>query len=211
MDDDGVEAWRATLLDVWRAGQALSAVGPGPVAVHLDHSAALAAELDPPERAVDLGSGAGIPGLALAGLWPGSEWLLVDASRRRVQLLRSAVRRLGWERRVHAVHDRAEDLARRERWRTWADLVVARSFGPPAATAECGVGFLRPGGILVVTEPPEESTTERWPVEGLRQLGLSPLPSPSGDAVRVQRLVLDDPVDPRWPRRTGVPTRRPLF
>lgn len=202
--------WSDTLLDVWRDGQRLSAVGPGPVVEHLEHSSALAAQLEPPRRAVDLGSGAGIPGLALAGWWPASEWLLVDAARRRVRLLEDAVARLGWQGRVHVLHGRAEDIARVPAWRGWADLVTARSFGPPAATAECGVGFLRPGGVLVVTEPPE-GEQDRWPADPLAAIGLRPLPSPSSDQVRIQRLERIGELPDHVPRRPGIPAKRPLF
>lgn len=203
-------SWSDTLLDVWRDGQRLSAVGPGPVVEHLAHSAALAAQLEPPERAVDLGSGAGIPGLALAGWWPESEWLLVDAARRRVRLLEDAVARLGWQGRVHVLHGRAEDIARVRAWRGWADLVTARSFGPPATTAECGVGFLRPGGVLVVTEPPA-GDHDRWPAAPLVAIGLRPVPSPPSDAVRIQRLARIGAVPDHLPRRPGIPAKRPLF
>lgn len=202
--------WQEALLDVWRDGQRLSAVGPGPVTEHLEHSSALAAQLPAPARAVDLGSGAGIPGLALAGWWPESEWLLVDAARRRVRLLEDAVTRLDWRGRVHVVHGRAEDLARVPDWRAWADLVTARSFGSPAATAECGIGFLRPGGVLVVTEPPTEDEV-RWPPGPLAAIGLRPVPSPPTDRVRIQRLERIGEVPEHLPRRAGIPTKRPLF
>ncbi len=202
--------WQALLLDVWRDGQRLSAVGPGPVAQHLEHSLALGAQLSAPDHAVDLGSGAGIPGLALAGLWPSSQWLLVDAARRRVQLLERAVGLLGWSDRITVVHGRAEDVARDQQWRGWADLVVARSFGPPATTAECGVGFLRTGGFLVVTDPPA-TTADRWSTEGLRLLGLHPLTSPADDRVQMQRLELVESPPPTVPRRAGIPAKRPLF
>lgn len=202
--------WQARLLDVWREGQRLSAVGPGPVVDHLDHSLAIGAQLGAPDHAVDLGSGAGIPGLALAGLWPTSQWVLVDAARRRVQLLERAVTALGWSARVTVVHGRAEDVAHEPRWRGWADLVVARSFGPPATTAECGVGFLRIEGVLVVTDPPT-GASDRWPADGLRLLGLRALPAPDADRVRLQRLELVEAPPPTVPRRAGVPAKRPLF
>lgn len=198
------------MLDAWRAGQRLSAVGPGPVEVHLDHSAALAAQLDEPERAVDLGSGAGIPGLALAGLWPSSEWLFVEAARRRAQLLERAVRGLGWTDRVTVVHGRAEDMARDPDWRGAADLVTARAFGAPATTVECAMGFLAVGGLVVVTEPPEPQA-DRWPPVPLRELGLHPVLSPPTDQIRVQRLRLEAPAPATYPRRAGIPAKRPLF
>lgn len=203
-------AWESVVLDVWRHGQQLSAVGPGPVEAHLAHSRALAAQLDAPSRAVDLGSGAGIPGLALAGWWPGSEWLLIDAAQRRVRLLEEAVLRLGWTERVTVRHGRAEDAGRDRAWRGGADLVTARAFGPPAATAECGAPFLALHGVLVVTEPPTP-TDHRWPSAALEALGLTAAPSPDSDQVRVQRLVRTGEVPDRIPRRAGMPVKRPLF
>jgi 16S rRNA (guanine527-N7)-methyltransferase len=91
--------------------------------------------------------------------------------------------------------------------------VVARSFGAPAVTAECAVGFLRPGGRLAVSEPPEcaEPASVRWPEAGLGHLGFAP-------PARVQHaaanaVVLELPAAPadRWPRRDGVPAKRPLW
>lgn len=204
-------AWDEVVLDVWRAGQRLGAVGPGDVAVHIAHGRALAAQLDQPERAVDLGSGAGIPGLVLAGLWPTSRWLLVDAAARRVRLLSEGVARLGWGDRIEVRHGRAEDVSRDPSWSEAADLVTARSFGPPAATAECAVRFLRVGGVLVVTEPPTEDGASRWPPAAVADLGLEVVGPVPTDTVRVQRLVRTGAIPDRFPRRAGVPSRRPLF
>jgi len=53
------------------------------------------------------------------------------------------------------------------------DLVTARSFGPPAVTAECGVQFLRIGGVMIVSEPPDDTDSQRWNIEKLAELGLS--------------------------------------
>lgn len=201
--------WTEVLLEVWREGQRISAVGPGPVEQHLAHAVALAEALDPPAHGVDLGSGAGIPGLALAGCWPQSRWMLLDAALRRVRLLKDAIRRLGWEDRVVAVHGRAEDVARDPRWEARSDLVVARSFGSPASTLECGLRFLAHGGVIVVSEPPEE-VRGRWSGADLAELGLEEVPGEHG-AVRIRRFRRVGALPPSLPRRAGIPTRRPLF
>lgn len=198
--------WRATLADVWREGQRLSAVGPGDVQVHLDHAQRLTADLDEPALALDLGSGAGIPGLALAGLWPASTWVLLDAALRRTRLLEEAVARLGWTDRITVVHGRAEDLGRDPHWRGRFDLVTARLFGPPAAAAECAAPLLRVSGILAVTEPPDPAP-DRWPAEGVGTVGLDLLEPRPG----LQRLRLIAEPAARFPRKAGVPVRRPLF
>jgi len=196
-----------TLLAMWQVAQERSMVGPGDPRQHLERSFALAAAVEAPvERALDLGSGAGIPGLALAGLWPSSRWVLLDAANRRVELLRAAVAELGWSARVEVLHGRAEAVGRAPEHREAFDLVTSRSFGPPAVTAECGGSFVRVGGLLLVTEPPAVAGA-RWPAEPLAMLGLEP----AGVVAGAQRLCRVAPLDPRYPRRVGVPAKRPLF
>ncbi len=204
MSRDG-DPWEDTLLAAWVRAQDRSVVGPGDPRTHLRLARELAGRLPRASSAVDLGSGAGIPGLALAGLWPESTWVLIDAAQRRVMLMEETVRELGWDDRVAVVHGRAEDLARTD-LRGRFDLVTARSFGPPAATAECAVGFLREGGVLAVTEPPAADGS-RWSPEGLALLSLEVLPPQPG----VQELRFVGGLDDRYPRRAGVPNRRPLF
>ena len=105
---------------------------------------------------------------------------------------------------------RAEDAARREEWRGRLACVVARGFGAAAVTAECGVGFLAPRGELVVSEPPG-GDAGRWDTAGLARLGLSGPEMVVTAGVAVARLRRDGPLDERWPRRSGVPARRPLW
>jgi 16S rRNA (guanine527-N7)-methyltransferase len=91
------------------------------------------------------------------------------------------------------------------------DVVVARSFGPPAVVAECAVGFLRLGGRLVVSEPPEEGTVpSRWSGEGLDTLGFS-APRHGGGPEASFVWFEKHRADERWPRRVGVPAKRPLW
>ena len=162
---------------------------------------------------LDLGSGGGLPGLVLATYRPQLELTLLEARRRACRFLREAVTALDLPR-VTVVEARAEDAARRPGLRESFDAVVARSFGPPAVTAECAVGFLRPGGRLVVSEPPGDEegdgAADRWPQPGLEELGLSP-PAPGGGPGVSYVLMEKRRPDNRWPRRVGVPAKRPLW
>jgi 16S rRNA (guanine527-N7)-methyltransferase len=207
MSDRDPGALRAVLEEARRLGL----LGPGPVTRHLDHAHDLARSIgDFGGRVLDLGSGGGLPGLVLLQCWPAATGVLLDAQRRRCDFLERAVSTLDLHDRVEVRCGRAEVLARDPLLRASFDLVVARSFGPPAATAECAVGFLGSQGELVVTEPPEDST-ERWDVAGLADLGFDPaLGIRAGDtgAVRIRR---SGPLDERWPRRDGVPAKRPLW
>jgi 16S rRNA (guanine527-N7)-methyltransferase len=166
----------------------------------------------PPARAMDLGAGGGVPGLVLAALWPDTVFVYLDANRRRASFLESAVELLGWVGRVSVRCERAEIAGRKEGLRAGFDLVVARGFGPPPATAECAAPFLRLGGLLLVSEPPPDGlpAEERWPAEGCRLVGLDPVlkvTSPVSAQILRQASVCPE----RYPRRDGMPTKRHLF
>ncbi len=159
-------------------------------------------------RVLDLGSGGGLPGLVLAETHPALDLVLLDSVTRRCRFLREAASQLDLRHRVEVVEERAETAARRPALRGTFDVVVARSFGPPAVTAECAVGFLRLGGSLVVSEPPEAGN--RWNPEALADLGLGPVQACDHRGfgfVRLEKVRIDE----RWPRRVGIPAKRPRF
>jgi 16S rRNA (guanine527-N7)-methyltransferase len=208
MSDRGPEV----LLDILEEARVLGLLGPGPVARQLEHALDLGTAIGEFDgRMLDLGSGGGLPGLVLFGHWEGATGVLLDAQRRRCEFLTRAVATLDLGSRVAVECGRAELLAREEHLRASFDLVVARSFGAPAVTAECAVGFLRAGGELVVTEPPEADLVDRWPEAGLTNLGFETAePMRAGETGAV-RMRLPGVADDRWPRRDGVPTKRPLW
>ena len=195
-------------------GQRLGFLGPLDLEDAVVHARWFARTVSTPRSFLDLGSGGGLPGLVLALCWPDAHATLVEAQERRASFLASAVERLCVASRVRVLRMRAEEAGRDETWRGVTDLVVARSFGRPAVTAECGAPFLRPGGRLVVSEPPVVEQ-ERWVRAGLEPLGLEPLATVhigkgrregSYRVLRQQR-----PCSLRFPRRVGVPAKRPLF
>jgi 16S rRNA (guanine527-N7)-methyltransferase len=119
------------------------------------------------------------------------------------------VAELGVGERVEVREERAEDTGRSS-VRGSRDLVVARSFGPPAVVAECAAPLLRVGGRLVVSEPPEGELA-RWPQAGLRPLGLDPAGPIRASGARFQILHQQTACPDRFPRRIGIPAKRPLF
>ncbi|MHB1138788.1 MAG: RsmG family class I SAM-dependent methyltransferase [Microthrixaceae bacterium] len=199
--------------DVLERSRALGFLGPGPVEPQRRHAAAFLPSLVGCARVLDLGSGGGLPGLALAVRLDDVEFALLDGNVRRCRFLTDAVEELGLAERVQVLLGRAEELARQPELRGVFDAVVARSFGPPAVTAECAAGFLSgPGARLLVSEPPEGSAN-RWPVDGLALLGMEPgavRHDPSLDAT-IQQIEVVAPCPENLPRRVGIPTKRPLF
>lgn len=201
------------LEDVLEQSRVLGFLGPGPVPAHIEHATGFvhAVGSPPPGRVVDLGSGGGIPGLVLALAWPDTAFLLVESRQRRAAFLEQAATTLGVGGRVRVAHDRAEVVGRDPAWRGWADVVVSRSFGPPAVTAECAAPLLAPGGRLVVSEPPGDGQEDRWPAPALADLGLRPAGRIEQAFSRFQVLRQDEPCPAAYPRRSGLPAKRPLF
>jgi 16S rRNA (guanine527-N7)-methyltransferase len=205
-------AGRQELLDVLERARDIGLLGPGPVAAHLDHAARWATALGPEAGSfLDLGAGAGVPGLALLALWPDATATFLDARRRSAEFLVTAAAELGWRDRVAVAEGRAEELGRDPELRERFPLVVARGFGSPPETAECGSAFVRPGGRLSVSEPPAGDPA-RWPADGLAEVGLrhvTPEASDAGPSFVI--LEKTDPLGGRFPRRVGIPRRRPLW
>jgi 16S rRNA (guanine527-N7)-methyltransferase len=161
---------------------------------------------------MDLGSGGGLPALVLAVLWPASEWLLIDSNVRKAGWLEDAIQGLGMSSRVAVRCERAE-VTGRSWYRRAAELVTARGFGPPGSTAECAAPLLREGGHLLVADPPGGG--DRWRPDGLAELGLeldsSEVVETAAGPVSISRMSSVADCGPRYPRRVGVPFKRPLF
>lgn len=194
----------------------LGFLGPGDPAVHRAHAAAFVAAWDAeraraPASVCDLGAGGGVPGLVLALHWADARIVLLEAAQRRCAFLEEAVVALGLTATTSVAEGRAESLARTLDLEGAFELVTARSFGPPAVAAECAARLLAPGGVLLVAEPPDGAeTATRWPEDGLAALGLGP----ARPTATIRRLVVIERVracPDRYPRRVGVPSKRPLF
>jgi len=258
MTDDAEDPDR--IVRVLEAARSQGFLGPGPVQTHIAHALGYLDAIgwngprpgsDPrraPARILDLGSGGGIPGLVLADALETAEVVLLDSVRRRTDFLRWAVGQLDLSHRVRVLACRAEVAGRDAAERAHYDVVVARSFARPSVTAECGAPFLKVGGLLVVSEPPVESSEPvaphsgkygrdlpmevpgsggppisgsgdqceversggRWPERELEQLGLVP-GARKGNDFRFQVLRQVSACPDQFPRRVGVPAKRPLF
>ena len=222
----------AVLRSVLVAAQEAGFLGPGPIERHILHAEGFVslAEVQPGgarARLLDLGSGGGLPGLVVATRLPWAQVVLLEANRRRAEFLSRAVATLGIAARVSVVHQRAELCGRDPLYRGLFSGVVARSFGPPAVVAECAAPFLAPAGWLIVSEPPAEVAadgnghratgleevhrgTPRWPADRLAVLGLEPIEFVKGE-FGYQILRQRQPCPEEFPRRNGVPSKRPLF
>jgi 16S rRNA (guanine527-N7)-methyltransferase len=210
-----VSGTEAGLRERLEAARALGFVGPGPVEAHIRHSHAFAVVAErglgrAPAQLVDLGSGGGVPGIVLALRWETTEVALVESSTRRAAFLRDAVAALALGSRVVVLEGRAETIARDPVRREAFEVVTARSFAAAAVTAEIAAGLARPGGLVIVSEPPVPDRA-RWPAAMPEGLGLGPAqPSAATDAHFVV-LAKVGPADPRIPRPAGRVAKHPMW
>lgn len=216
------------LRSVLERSRSLGFLGPQPIDIQMAHSLAFAQGLLLDDvtlnvesgelRILDLGSGGGLPGLVIQAVYANTSLILLDAMEKRVAFLKAAIADLGVSDRVGAICARAEHAAHEPSMRESFDIVVARSFGKPALTAECARGFLKPTGLLIVSEPPEEDTT-RWPPSGVESLGLHDLGRRSVNAeyrdipvtAHVRILAADGPAGQKTPRTPTALKKRPLW
>lgn len=174
---------------------------------HILESEALLTVLHPVReaRVVDIGSGAGVPGIPLAILDDGLDITLVESDARRCGFLVHVSGLLGL-RTVAVVQRRAEDYAHDPSARESFDHAVSRASAPPVALCELALPMVRVGGTVAMLVADAESVARRCR-EASRQCG-GGAPRTAGDSV----VVIDKqrPSPSAFPRRSGVPARRPL-
>ncbi|NNN13401.1 MAG: hypothetical protein HKL81_06630 [Acidimicrobiaceae bacterium] len=209
--DPRIRRW---LQEAWELGL----LGPQSFDVQLEHSIVfvraaselLAALVVANPICFDLGSGAGIPGFVLAySLAEGAVVHLVESQARRAEFLRRQRDLFHFNCEVSVVNERAEVVGRVPEYRGVGSLVVARGFAGPAITAECAAPLLAVGGFLLVSDPPEGGE-ERWSEDVMDELGFKRQPLKE-ESMSFSAFLKVKATPDRYPRRVGVPTKRPLF
>lgn len=169
----------------------------------------------PALRTIDVGSGAGFPGVPLKLVLPQLELTLLEATAKKAAFLRQLVAALGLTG-VTVIAERAETLARVAGHREAYDLALARALAPLAPLLELTLPFLRLGGVLVAPrrgDLPAEIAAAAYACETLgggtpTVVPITVPPLADGRALVVVEKVRPTPT--AYPRRPGVPTKRPL-
>lgn len=164
---------------------------------------------------IDVGTGAGFPGLALKIAFPELEVTLLDSLNKRIQFLDAVIQELGLQG-VKAVHGRAEDYARPGKLRESFDLCVSRAVARLSTLAEYCLPFVRQGGMFIAYKSEKvseevEAARKAVALLGGRMEGRTELLLPNSDICRT--LILIKKVKPspgRYPRKAGLPGKEPL-
>jgi len=163
----------AGLLRVLGEAQRIGTLGATPCAEIIRHATWFADALPPDvNRVIDLGSGAGVPGLIVAIVRPKVQVTLVDRRAKCADALQRAVSILDLGERVTVRCEDAENLSRPSGWAQSFDAAISRGFGPSMRTLYLSALFVRLGGVVVISEPPND-VPNRWADIDLDRLGLS--------------------------------------
>jgi 16S rRNA (guanine527-N7)-methyltransferase len=165
-------------------------------------------------RVIDIGTGAGLPGIPLKIAWPVMELVLLESVGKKCRFLEEAARGLGLGG-VEVVEGRAEDSGHEARFRESFDLVVARAVAPLPVLLEYALPLLRVGGHLAATKGSAAISEIDASEAALRTLGgllidNAPFDPPGGmrqTAVIVEKTA---PTPEGYPRRSGMPSKRPI-
>jgi 16S rRNA (guanine527-N7)-methyltransferase len=215
---DAFEWYAGALLD-WNEKinlTAITAAGEIEVKHFVDSlTCLLAIDLRQGDRLIDIGTGAGFPGLPLKIIRPQLRVVLVEATAKKAAFCRHVVAGLSLEG-VDVLHARAEDLGNDPSHREAYDWVVARAVASLPILAEYLLPLARIGGVAIAqkgeTGPAEVHAAEA----AIKHLGghvrqLLPIELPT--VAESRYLVLIDKVAATpdgYPRRPGVPAKRPL-
>ncbi len=164
---------------------------------------------------IDIGSGAGFPGIPLKIAFPGLEITLMDTLKKRVGFLEEVIRALELED-ITAIAARAEDLGRDPAHRMHYDMAVSRAVAVLPLLLEYATPFLKTGGEFVAYKSGNADQEIAASTHALEELscsisGIFYPQIPGTDLFRSLIMVRrDQECDIRYPRRAGIPEKRPL-
>ncbi|MFT8411524.1 MAG: 16S rRNA (guanine(527)-N(7))-methyltransferase RsmG [Schleiferilactobacillus perolens] len=169
-----------------------------------------------PLSVLDVGSGAGLPGIPLKIAFPQLSLTILDSLQKRINFLNDVVAELDLTP-AALIHARAEDAGnQRSQYREAFDVVTARAVAPLNVLAELTVPFVKPGGIFVAMKGSGAAGEEADATYALNKLGAHlendvalTLPEDAGERhILVYRKTRHTPK--RYPRRAGTPHAEPL-
>ncbi len=165
----------------------------------------------PKPRLIDIGSGAGFPGLVLKIVRPALQVTLIDATAKKVRFLDEVITAAGLTG-IQAVHGRAEELARKREYRERFSLATARAVANLPVLLELTTPFLDVGGTALLPKgldlTSELKSGERAArLLGSRIISTDMLPTHETRLVVVEKVTL---TPGKFPRPTGVPNQAPL-
>lgn len=169
----------------------------------------------PGDRVADIGTGGGLPGLALAYALPEVEFTLVDATAKKIEAIRSMADELGLKN-LRTLIGRFEELAHDARNRERFDFVTARAVAELPTLLEYVAGFLKVGGKFYAWKSADYASELESSMKAQKILGLECGRShnyflPSGEERVILEFTKTQALNETYPRRNGLPKGKPLL
>lgn len=166
-------------------------------------------------KLIDVGTGAGFPGLPIKIAFPNVEVVLLDSLNKRIKFLDEVINKLGLEN-IKTIHSRAEDGGRNKELREKFDIAISRAVANLSSLAEYNLPYVKLGGYFVAMKSGEIDEEAENAKKAIKLLGgqlekITKFRLPNTDIDR--SLVLIKKVketSKKYPRKAGLPTKEPL-
>ncbi len=167
------------------------------------------------QTVMDVGTGAGFPGIPLKIIFPDLQITLLDSLNKRIRFLNEVIQRLGLTD-IEAIHGRAEDFARKEGYREHFDLCVSRAVANLSSLSEYCLPYVRKGGYFIAYKSGEIEEELESSKNAVRLLGgevedVIKFSLPGTDISRsFIKIGKIEHTKKKYPRKAGLPAKEPL-
>ena len=164
---------------------------------------------------IDVGTGAGFPGIPLKIMNPECEMVLVDSLNKRIRFLEAVIDKLGLKR-IRCIHGRAEDLARNKNLRGHFDYSLSRAVANLSTLSEYCIPFLKQGGKFISYKSDKSEDEINNSKNAVRMLGskiisVKERELPYSDIIRKFVIIENlEKLSSKYPRKAGIPSKEPL-
>lgn len=162
---------------------------------------------------MDMGTGAGFPGIPLKIVNKNAYFILVDSLNKRINFLNEVKNNLQLEK-INLIHSRAEDLAKKKEYREQIDIVVSRAVANMRVLVEYMLPFVKEGGLCICMKGPNAKEEINEAKKAIDILG--------GKLEKIENIKLEEnerniilirkikPTPNKYPRKAGIPIKQPI-
>ena len=164
---------------------------------------------------IDVGTGAGFPGIPIKIAYPKSKVTLLDSLNKRIKFLNEVISKLNLED-INTIHGRAEELAHNKEHREKYDIAIARAVAPLNVLSEYLLPFVKIGGHAICMKGSKGKDESKEGENAIRILGgeiksIKEFKLPNTDIERtIVEIEKNKSTEKRYPRKPGTPSKEPL-